>query len=57
VSACRQPLAPQPDQPDGQDRYCGRDARFYRTGWRCPDHTPARENGRAEPPDPKECQR
>ncbi|MCG6493393.1 hypothetical protein [Kitasatospora sp. A2-31] len=54
MSACRQPLPRQDDQPAGEDRYCGRTARWYRTGWRCPDHTPARENGRPEPPDPQE---
>ncbi|GAA2838185.1 hypothetical protein RMN57_13000 [Kitasatospora sp. CM 4170] len=54
MSGCRQSLPPEDDQPPGEDRYCGRTARWYRTGWRCPDHTPARENGRPEPPEPQE---
>ncbi|MFI2747942.1 hypothetical protein [Kitasatospora sp. NPDC018623] len=28
---------------------CGRRARLYPVGWRCPAHTPAAEHGRPEP--------
>jgi hypothetical protein len=35
--------------------YCGQPARRYPAGnWLCADHTPAKQAGRDEPPDPKE---
>ncbi|MER5350641.1 hypothetical protein ABT093_09950 [Kitasatospora sp. NPDC002551] len=47
---CRQVLPREPGQPPGVDRYCGQRARFFPNGWRCPDHTPARQAGHPEPP-------
>jgi hypothetical protein len=38
-------------------KHCGQPARQYPSGhWLCTQHTPARQAGRPEPPDPKELQ-
>ncbi|RPE27215.1 hypothetical protein EDD38_7490 [Kitasatospora cineracea] len=31
-------------------RHCGRPARLYPAGWRCPQHSPATQAGTEEPP-------